>query len=299
MGMSELSTEPVGRLRAVIQLLRPHQWIKNVFVLAPLFFTPSAFSRVNVISVGGGFFVFCALASTLYILNDYVDREADRLHPLKRLRPLAAGTVSAATALAMATILVLASVGALLALPWAFGIIAVSYVALNIAYSLGLKRVPIADVMAVAIGFVLRVEGGAALIRVEPTAWITIITGLLALFLVLAKRRDDLIQGLGAEHRSSLKGYSKPFLDAAVATILGALLVAYLIYTTDSAVMARLGSHRLFYTAPFVVAGILRYLQIMLVEERSGSPTALVLSDRFLIVTILGWVATFALLIYA
>jgi 4-hydroxybenzoate polyprenyltransferase len=177
-------------------------------------------------------------------------------------------------------------------------LIAAGYLVINLGYSLGLKRVSIVDVMLIALGFVLRVEAGATLIHVEASAWILICTGLLALFLALGKRRDDLVRDLGGAHRRSLDGYSKPFLDMAVSITLGALLVAYLIYTTDAGAMARLGTGKLFYTAPFVVAGILRYLQIMLVEQRSGSPTLLVTTDRFLIVTILGWVTTFALLIY-
>jgi len=123
-------------------------------------------------------------------------------------------------------------------------------------------------------------------------------TGLLALFLALAKRRDDLMLNLSDEHRQSLSGYSKPFLDVAVAAILGALLVAYLIYTTDPAVMARLGTEQIFYTAPFVVMGILRYLQIMLIEQRSGSPTVILFSDPFTILTVLGWTLTFGWLIH-
>jgi decaprenyl-phosphate phosphoribosyltransferase len=285
-------------LSAMTGLLRPHQWVKNLFILAPLFFTPIALTRPNILATAMGFVAFCALASAVYVLNDYRDREADRLHPRKRLRPLAAGTVRPGAALALAAALFVAGGALAYGLPGRFAQICALYVALNIAYSLFLKRVSILDVLVIAIGFVLRVEAGGQLIAVEPTAWITIMSGLLALFLALAKRRDDLSQSLDTSHRKSLEGYSKPFLDGAVAIVLGALLVAYLVYTTNEAVMARLGSRHLFYTAPFVVAGILRYLQIMLVEERSGAPTLVVLTDRFLIVTILGWVATFAALIY-
>jgi hypothetical protein len=128
--------------------------------------------------------------------------------------------------------------------------------------------------------------------------WIIVCTGLLALFLALAKRRDDLVKQLDSGHRSALKGYTKPFIDTSITAVLGGLLVSYLIYTTDPAVMMRIGSQHLYLTTPFVIAGVLRYLQITLVEERSGSPTTLALTDRFLIVTLLGWVATFGVLIY-
>jgi 4-hydroxybenzoate polyprenyltransferase len=285
-------------LLAFIVLLRPHQWVKNVFVGAPLFFSPWLLSWAMVWRVAAGVACFCALASAVYILNDYVDRDADRKHPTKCRRPLAAGTVPVWWAFAAMAGLLVAGFGGALTLGPSFALVAAVYFALNMAYSFGLKHASIIDVMIIALGFVLRVEGGAQLIHVTPSAWIIIATGLLALFLALAKRRDDLVRNLESDHRRSLDGYTRPFLDVAVSVVLGALLVAYLIYTTDEANMERLGTRSIFWTAPFVVAGILRYLQITLVEERSGSPTRLVLSDRFLFLAILGWVATFAVLIY-
>jgi decaprenyl-phosphate phosphoribosyltransferase len=284
--------------RALMALMRPHQWVKNGFVAAPLFFTPSALNAGNVLAVAGGVISFSALASAVYILNDYVDREADRRHPVKRARPLAAGTVPVGAAFALLAALLVGAAALALALAPGFAAFAGAYLLLNLAYSFGLKHVSIVDVMAIAAGFVLRVEAGARLIDVTPSAWIIIATGLLALFLALAKRRDDLVGSLGNDHRRSLDGYTRPFLDAALIVVLGAVLVAYLIYTTDAAVMARLGTTNLFYTAPFVVAGILRYLQITFVEERSGSPTQIVLTDPFLIAAIVGWAVTFGVLIH-
>jgi hypothetical protein len=152
--------------------------------------------------------------------------------------------------------------------------------------------------MLIAIGFVLRVYGGGCLIGVVPTVWIVACTLLLALFLALAKRRDDIVRGMEAGHRPSLAGYNAPFLDTAVAIVLAALLVCYLLYTTQPQNMARLHSDKLFLTVPFVIAGVLRYLQITIVEHRSGSPTRLAVTDRFLLLAILGWLVTFALLIY-
>jgi decaprenyl-phosphate phosphoribosyltransferase len=186
-----------------------------------------------------------------------------------------------------------------LALSPAFAAIAGAYVANNLLYSLWLKHVAILDVFLIAFGFLLRIQGGAILVSVEPSVWIVILVGLLALLLALAKRRDDLVRSLGSSHRRSLGGYNKPFLDATMVVLLSAVLVAYLIYTTDERAMARLGSDRLFLTTPFVVAGLMRYLQIVLVEERSGSPTSLVLTDRFLIAVVVGWIATFFILLYA
>lgn len=300
---SDLMTPSSGRLKtsrlaAAATLLRPQQWIKNTFVAAPLFFTPAAVTWPNVLAVLTVMAGFSALASAVYIVNDYMDREADRQHPVKRHRPLAAGTVPLPFAAALFVLLLAASFGmTAAAVPAALPVIGL-YFALNLGYSFGLKHIAIIDVMIIALGFILRVEAGARAAHVSLSAWILIATGLLALFLALAKRRDDLVRSLGNEHRRSLDGYNKPFLDAAVSVTLGALLVAYLVYTTDVTVMERLGTDQLFYTAPFVVAGVLRYLQITLVEERSGSPTRLVLSDRFLFLSILGWIATFGLLIY-
>jgi 4-hydroxybenzoate polyprenyltransferase len=287
------------KLKAIISLIRPRQWVKNAFVAAPLFFTPTALSLGNLQSVAGGIVSFCALASALYVLNDFADRESDRKHPKKRYRPLAAGTVSVPVAFALFLGLLAGGLGLAIVLPGGVVKLIGLYAALAIAYSLALKRIAILDVMIIAFGFVLRVEAGAVLIDVQPSAWILIMSGLLALFLALAKRRDDLSLELDGEHRQSLKGYSKPFLDVAVSAVLGALLVAYLIYTTDPAVMERLGTDQIFYTAPFVVMGILRYLQITLVEERSGSPTAILFTDPFTILTVLGWILTFGWLIHA
>jgi 4-hydroxybenzoate polyprenyltransferase len=283
----------------ILVLLRPHQWIKNLFVAAPLFFTPAALSPGAAGRVILGIACFSALASAMYVLNDWCDREADRCHPRKRLRPLAAGTVSAGKALLLALGLALAGfVLATLLLPAAFGQVLAGYVLLNLAYSFWLKRIAILDVMTIAVGFVLRIYAGGFLIGVTPTVWIVACTLLLALFLALAKRRDDIVRGLEMNHRPALAGYNAVFLDTAIAVVLGSLLVCYLLYTTQVENMARLHSNKLFLTVPFVIAGVLRYLQIALVEHRSGMPTRLAVTDPFMLLTILGWLATFAILIY-
>jgi 4-hydroxybenzoate polyprenyltransferase len=227
-----------------------------------------------------------------------MDREADRLHPRKRLRPLAAGSVPIPVALALMAVLIVGGLALAYVLAPRFAGIALVYLFVNALYSLKLKDVSIVDVILVALGFVLRVYGGAELIHVLPSVWIIVCTGLLALFMALAKRRDDLVKNLDTTHRTALEGYTKQFIDTAITTVLGALLVSYLIYTTDQTVMTRIGSHNLYLTTPFVIAGVLRYLQITVVEERSGSPTALALTDKFLVLTVLGWLATFGVLIY-
>lgn len=282
----------------IFRLIRPHQWVKNAFVAAPLFFTPKAVTLDSVLLVVAGVACFCLLSSGVYILNDFLDRAADRQHPVKRNRPLAAGTVPVPAALTLMAALIVAGLGGAALLDLAFAEIALAYFLVNLAYSTLLKRASIIDVMLIALGFVLRVYAGGALIGVEPSVWIISCTMLLALFIALAKRRDDLVKGLGNDHRESLKGYSKRFLDTSLAVVLAALLVSYLLYTTQPENRAHFGTDHLYLTAPFVIAGVLRYLQITLVEERSGTPTRVVLTDAFLRYAVLGWIATFAVLIY-
>jgi 4-hydroxybenzoate polyprenyltransferase len=233
-------------------LLRPHQWVKNCFVAAPLFFTPGAVTTAAVVDVVLGMISFCTLASAVYILNDYLDRDADRQHPAKRTRPLAAGTVGVGAALALMVTLAFGGLALAATLSTSFAAIMSGYLVNNLLYSLWLKHVAIVDVFMIALGFLLRVAGGAVLAQVQPSVWITIMTGLLALFLALAKRRDDVVLGLGSDQRGSLDGYNKPFIDAALTVLLSALTVAYLIYTTDQTVAARFGTSHLVLTAPFV-----------------------------------------------
>jgi decaprenyl-phosphate phosphoribosyltransferase len=289
---------PATGIAAVIRLLRPHQWLKNAFVAAPLFFTPEKLSAAAAGRVGLGLIAFCAVSSAVYIFNDALDREADRAHPLKRLRPLAAGTVSLPAALAAMALLLVAGLGLALWLAPAFAGVVGLYLLVNAAYSLGLKHLSVVDVMAIALGFVLRVYAGGILIEVRPTVWIIACTLLLALFLALAKRRDDLVKGVGDEHRQSLGGYTLGFVDTSIGVVLSALLVSYLLYTAAPENIHRYHTDQLYWTAPFVIAGILRYLQITLVEERSGSPTLVALTDRFLLIAMAGWVVVFAWLIY-
>lgn len=284
---------------AMLRLARPRQWVKNAFVAAPLFFTPAAISAGSVLRTALAVAIFCLLSSTAYAINDWFDRDADRLHPEKRTRPIAAGEVSGGEAAALVAVLLFVVFALGLALlPVEFSLIAFGYFALNLFYSLKLKDMAILDVLTIAIGFVLRIDAGALVIGVRPSVWIVVCAFLLALFLALAKRRDDLVRTLDADHRASLAGYNRRFIETGLAMVLGSLLVSYVIYTTDAAVIARYGTEKLYLTVPFVAAGILRYLQITLVEERSGSPTDIMFNDRFIAVAVLGWVVTFAALIY-
>jgi decaprenyl-phosphate phosphoribosyltransferase len=284
---------------ALIRLARPRQWVKNGFVAAPLFFTPEALNSHNLILVITAVVALCLLSSAIYVFNDWCDRDADRAHPVKRTRPIASGAVPPSVGLAMAVVLLLVGTTIMLVfLPLPTFIFAAVYVASSTLYSWRLKHIAVLDVIIVASGFVLRVMIGAAAISVTATSWIVICTFLLALFLALAKRRDDLVKDMPEAHRPALAGYNARFLDTALGIVLAALLVSYLIYTTDPQAIQKFHTDKLYLTAPFVVAGVLRYLQIAVVEERSGSPTDVALTDRFLMVTVLGWLLTFGFLIY-
>lgn len=289
--------ELVG-LVAIGQLLRPKHWVKNVFVLVPLLMTPEALQAGRLDTTLWGALVFCLIASATYVLNDLMDRDADRRHPVKRHRPIASGVISPAVAWRL--VIGLAGTGLTLAftLSSIFGLIATGYFALTTAYSVRLKHVSILDIMILAAGFIFRLEAGAVLAQLHLSVWIIVCTWLLALFLAIAKRRDDLIQGLGESHRGSLDGYTIEFVDKVMVTLSTALFVCYTIYTTDKEVMERLGTHHLYLTVPFVLAGVLRYLQITIVERRSGSPTDLSLSDRFLLLSVSGWAVVFGGLLY-
>lgn len=288
----------MNTLPPTLRLLRPHHWIKNGFIAAPLFFTPEAMNIENVIIVALGIMAWSLAASCIYVMNDWNDRHADRQHPTKRSRPLAAGTVSEKMALIIMISVAMLAAGLSLTLSTKFSFVLSIYVFMNIAYSYRLKQIAVIDVMCIALGFVLRVEAGALLIQVGTSPWIVILTGMLALFLGFAKRRDDLIRDLKSEHRRSLDGYSRNFIDTAMAITLGSALVSYLIYTTNDEVRARLHNDHLYYTVPFVIFAMLRYLQIAMVEERSGSPTLIFLTDKPILFAGLGWVLTFAGLIY-
>jgi 4-hydroxybenzoate polyprenyltransferase len=299
MRVQEANERTVSTAGAILRLVRPRQFVKNGFVAAPLFFTPEALKEGTVLAVALGVAAFCLISAGLYAVNDIADRKADVHHPRKRLRPLASGAVSVATAAVVAGFCLTAGLALALALSPEFALVAAAYGVLVLAYSFVLKHVAILDIAAIALGFVMRVEAGAVLIAVEPSPWILVMTGLLALTVAVGKRRDDLVLNQDERHRRVLSGYTTQFLDIMISALMAATLVGYLIFTTDEDAMARLGAERLYVTAPFVAIGLMRYLQIVLVEQRSGDPAELLTSDRFLILTLLAWLGSFAWLIYA
>lgn len=281
-----------------VKLVRPHQWIKNFFLFAPLFFS-FQYSAYKILQVTLGFLLFSFAASGLYILNDIFDRKEDQHHPEKKQRPLAAGHIGVNTAIVIMGILLLLSLAGAYMLSIGFLNILLLYIIMNIAYSLKLKQVSILDITLIAIGFVLRIYAGAEIIDVTPTHWIVLVTFLLALFLGLAKRRDDvLLENTGLKTRKNVDGYNLEMINAGMVFMAGVTTVAYIMYTLSEDVINRLDSSSIYLTSVFVIIGILRYMQITFVENRSGNPTYIVIKDSFLQLVIISWLASFLIFYY-
>jgi 4-hydroxybenzoate polyprenyltransferase len=286
-------------VKGIILSLRPEQWLKNGFVLAPIVFSglvgdANAWLR-TILAVAA----FCAASSAVYLVNDVIDREADRSHPIKRGRPIASGEVSVAAALAVAFALVAVAVAISIWLGGWFPSVLIAYVVLVLLYSAVLKRAVFLDVLVVAAGFVLRVVGGAVAIDVPVSRWILVVAYLLALYLALGKRRSELVL-LGAEagnHRAVLGHYTLPMVDQAISVVLGATVLAYALYTVAPDTVAKVGSEGLLATVPIVLYGLFRYLYLLHRHELGGSPARALLTDRPLLVCVVIWLAVAAAVI--
>ena len=277
-------------LPPIIRLLRPKQWSKNVFVFLPLFFDKK-FTDVNLLALTAlCFVIFSLAASAVYCLNDILDRKADAQHPVKCKRPIASGAVSVGAGWAAMALCALLAVGLTLWLIPDLIWLLLGYMALNVAYSLWLKHVSLIDMLVVASFYVMRVLAGAITGNIVPSQWIVVMTFLLALFLVLGKRRDDVRRGIA--------NYNLQFVNMTLTLVATVTIVSYMMYTMSDEVAARFGSNYVYCTAVFVLAGILRYLQLTIVENRSGSPTKVLFRDRFIQLCLLGWFITFLVIIY-
>lgn len=287
-------------MKNILKLMRPHQYIKNLFIFLPLFFALKITDLALLSNTFIAFIAFSLTASAIYTLNDYHDIEEDKQHPKKKDRPLASGAISKPQAIIIMSVLFVAGFALMASLSLkAVGILS-AYTIMNIAYSFYLKHVAIIDVMIIAIGFVLRLFVGSVATSIHLSMWIVVMTFLLALFMALAKRRDDVLIYLdtGKKMRKVIDGYNLQFLDAAMAIMASVVIVAYTIYTTSAEVVARFHSEYLYLTALFVILGIMRYLQIAFVHLDSGSPTKIVLKDRFMQLTLLGWIISFTWILY-
>ena len=291
-------------MKHYIQLLRPLQWIKNGFVFAPIFFSNHLLEWDFFLPTFIVFMSFCLISSSIYCFNDLQDVEADQMHPKKCKRPIASRNVSVKAGYAM---MLLCMIGAFALLPLAKSvntpylyIIIGSYWLMNIAYCLQLKQIAILDVSIIAIGFVMRVLIGGVATDIWISHWLVLMTFLVTLFLAFTKRNDDfrLYEQTGQKPRVSITGYNKTFINEATAIIGSVTMVSYIMYTMSPEVIERMGTRYVYLTSGWVLAGLLRYLQNMIVYGLSGSPTKSLVKDHFIQICIIGWIASFFAIIY-
>ena len=290
-------------MKKTLLLVRPQQWIKNGFVLIPMFFGGRLLNVDDAIASVVTFFAFSFVASAIYCFNDIIDVEADRRHPVKCHRPIASGAVSVPTAYALMIILTLLSALLLFFLPQRAGEtagIVAFYFLLNMAYCLWLKRHAIIDVCTVAFGFVLRILAGGMACEVAVSNWLVLMTFLLALFLSFAKRRDDVLRmnETGEPPRRNTIRYNLTFVNQAITVTGTVTLVCYIMYTVSPEVVSRFHAPYLYLTSIFVLVGLLRYMQLTVVDEVSGDPTKILLRDRFTQAIVVAWIMSFLLIIY-
>jgi 4-hydroxybenzoate polyprenyltransferase len=285
---------------ALLTALRPRQWIKNGVIFAALLFSKTLGEPEHLLRTAAAFALFCAVSSAVYLLNDIMDLENDRVHPTKSKRPIAAGELS----IAAAAVAGVALAAAALALGWAlsppFAALALLYLASNLLYSAWLKRIVIVDVMVISSGFVIRAVAGGVVIGVEVSAWLILCTVLLSLFLGFTKRRQELalLESQAANSRAILREYSVAFLDQMISIVTAATVVAYFLYTLSPDTRARLGTPYLPLTIPFVLYGIFRYLYLVHQKHMGENPTGALYADRPLFITVLLWAATAAVILY-
>lgn len=295
-------------VRDIFKLLRPHQWLKNLFIFLPIFFGGKLLNIDKEILCLIAFISYSLACSSIYCLNDILDRKADSLHPKKKNRPIASGRISLYVAYMLVFLLFIASLVVIFASTAFLSVERVLqtatligfYYVLNIFYCIYLKRIAIVDVMIIATGFVLRVFVGGTIASVELSHWIIIMTFLLALFLAFAKRRDDVLvyKRTGNKPRANIVRYNEAFLNQVLTMVIAVILVAYLLYCVSPEVMERMNSSNVYVTAIFVLLGLLRYLQVTLVDGKSGSPTKVLVKDHFLQLSIMGWILSFLIILY-
>lgn len=292
------------RMIHYIQLLRPLQWLKNFFVFAPIFFSNKLLEGDFFWPTLVVFASFCLISSSIYCFNDLRDVEADRQHPKKCKRPIASGAVSVKGGYAM---MLICTIGAFLLIPLAKSvntpylyIIVAAYWLMNIAYCIKLKQFAILDVAIIAVGFVMRVLIGGLTTDIWVSHWLVMMTFLVTLFLAFTKRNDDfrLYEQTGTKPRVSITGYNKTFINEATAIIASVTMVCYIMYTMSPEVIERMGTRYVYLTSGWVLAGLLRYLQNMIVFGLSGSPTKSIVKDHFVQLCIIGWIASFFAIIY-
>lgn len=284
---------------SIIDLIRPKHWVKNLFVLMPLFFAGQFQDQNRLMDTVVAMIAFCLAASAVYVINDLKDAKADRKHPEKKNRPIAAKAVKPMMAGLISGALLLSSIGIAFTISQDVTLGIGLYFVMNLAYTFGLKKVSILDVSIIATGFVIRVLVGGSAADVHISHWIIIDTFLLALILALSKRRAELnLHGKNVEVRQSLIGYNEGFLDLSLVLFSGVTIVSYIMYCVSDEVMHRLDSNLVYLTSIFVMLGLMRYLQQIIVKKSTKSPVQMLFSDRFLLVVVIAWAASFVFILY-
>jgi decaprenyl-phosphate phosphoribosyltransferase len=287
-------------LKPYLKLIRPHQWLKNGFVLMPAFFAGKIAVLFGDYRLALAVVSFCAAASAVYIFNDIRDLERDKLHELKRNRPLATGDVPIRNAAVLMMVLAIAAAALAFIVGPAFLFAVAGYIAINVLYSLFVKHISVIDISFVAVGFVLRVIAGGIAAEVPVSKWIILMTFLLACCLALGKRRDDLLLDVDKNDlRPALSGYTLTFIDVCLVVLSVTTIVCYIMYTVSEEVVHRLHTDNVYLTSVFVIIGILRFLQIAIVEQRSGSPTLILIKDTMIQAMVGLWILSFIVIIYA
>lgn len=284
----------------ILLSMRPHQWIKNFFIFAPLIFSQNIFNVPLLVKTAAAFFLFCLLSGSLYIFNDLKDLEEDRHHPVKSRRALASGRLKRSAALAAFVFIGAASLLGSFFVNEYFFLMALLYVLLQMAYSFHLKHVVILDVFIVAAGFFVRVVAGGLAISVYISPWLLICTILLSLFLAMSKRRHELVllDASASSHRPILREYSPYLLDQMIAVVTASTVIAYSLYTISEETVAKFGTTKLIYTIPFVLYGIFRYLYLVHQKSGGGTPESLIIQDKPLLIDVFLWIAAASLILY-
>ena len=290
-------------IKSALKLIRPKQWLKNVFVMMPMFFGGSLMNTQDIYAAVVTFFAYSFIASSVYCFNDIIDVEYDRRHPVKCHRPIASGAITLSQAYGLMALMFFLSMATLLLLRvnmWVVGGIILFYYVLNLSYCAWLKQHAIVDVCVVAFGFVLRLLAGGEATEVTLSKWLVLMTFLLTLFLSFAKRRDDVIrmEETGEAPRKNTIRYNLTFINQAITITASVTLVCYIMYTVSPEVTARAHTEYLYLTTIFVLLGLLRYIQLTVVDKRSGDPTKIMLRDRFTQVVVLLFALSFFLIIY-
>lgn len=291
------------KIRHIIKVARPTHWIKNLFVFLPVFFGGGLLNTSEAVSAALTFLSFSLAASAIYCLNDIIDVNADRAHPVKCKRPIASGAITIPQAYGMMALSMLVSIVLMFLLPAGQTktiFVIVAYFLINVAYCLRLKDYAIIDVCIIASGFVLRILAGGYATGVQLSKWIVLMTFLLTLFLAFAKRRDDVLRmnTTGQAPRANTSRYNLTFINQAITITAGVMLVCYIMYTVSPEIIAQFGTDKLYLTSILVILAILRYLQISFVDEKSGDPVKVALSDRATQLILLAWLLSFLVIIY-